>query len=251
MTRFTAVGLTVALVIPVIAWAGGAGNPAMTVGKDNYGAALEAEEQIKWVGDDLIKSRRFVGKLIWGAMDNLDLYARLGASDLRVDAPGYPDFKTPAQNMTWGGGARCGIVAPCNPNVSACVDLQMLSFISHNTVEVERFDDWGDAYTDVHDVRYKYNEIQMSVLGKWQHEYFSPYVGFGLTHIFGHVERKVTSELETGSLKSENDFREDAVPELILGMDFDLGGTGRLSGEMRLSNQSDISFFIGVSELLH
>lgn len=251
MTRFTAVGLTAALVIPVLAWAGGAGNPAMTIGKGNYGAALEAEEQIKWVDEDLIKSRRFVGKFIWGAMENLDLYARLGASDLRVDAPGYPDFETPAQNMAWGGGARYGMVAPCQPDILAYVDLQMLSFFSDNTVEVEKVDNWGNGYTDVHDIGYKYNEIQLSIVGKWAHEYFSPYIGFGLTHIFGHVERKVTSELETGSTASENDFREDAVPELILGMDFDLGGTGRFSSEMRLSNESDISFFLGVSELLH
>jgi hypothetical protein len=47
------------------------------------------------------------------------------------------------------------------------------------------------------------------------------------------------------------DFREDAVPELILGTDIDLGGTGHLSGELRYDlDEENISFFIGVSELL-
>ncbi|MFH1312804.1 MAG: hypothetical protein ABIJ00_06210 [Candidatus Eisenbacteria bacterium] len=249
MRRLIATGLAATLLIPALVWAGGAGNPAVTVGKDNYGVTLEAEEQVKMVDEDLVKSRRFVGKLIWGAMDNLDLYARLGASDLRVAADG-PDFETPAQNMTWGGGARCGIWEVSKPEIAAYVDLQMLSFTSDNTVKIERPDGWGDTYTEEYYTRYKYNEIQLSVIANWRHEYFSPYIGFGLTHIFGHVDRRGTSE--SGEVwKDGNDFREDAVPELILGVNCHLGGTGRVSGEMRLSNESDISFFIGLSEILH
>ena len=126
----------------------------------------------------------------------------------------------------------------------------MLSFFSDNTVEVERDDGWGGTYTEEYYTRYKYNEIQLSIVTNWQHEYFSPYIGLGLTHIFGHVDRRGTSE--SGQVwKDGNDFGEDVVPELILGMDCHLGGTGRVSGEMRFSNESDISFFIGVSEILH
>jgi hypothetical protein len=255
MRRLILTCATAALIVPVLAWAGGAGNPAVTIGKDNYGVSLEAEEQVKSVEDDLVKSRRFVGKLIWGATDQLDLYVRLGASDLRVsvDALNQPDFETPAQNMTWGGGARYGVVKLCKPKIAAYVDLQMLSFFSDNTVQVEwprEGEGWSDAYTEEHYIRYKYNEIQLSLVASWQREIFQPYIGFGLTHIFGHVDRKVTSEIRDGVLKDDNDFREDAVPELILGIDGSLGGTGRVSGELRLSTDSEVSFLIGVSEIL-
>ena len=47
MRRLIAIGLTATILIPALVWAGGAGNPAVTVGKDNYGVTLEAEEQVK------------------------------------------------------------------------------------------------------------------------------------------------------------------------------------------------------------
>ena len=46
MRRLIAIGLTATILIPALVWAGGAGNPAVTVGKDNYGVTLEAEEQV-------------------------------------------------------------------------------------------------------------------------------------------------------------------------------------------------------------
>jgi hypothetical protein len=251
MRRLILACATVALIVPALAWAGGAGNPAATIGKDNFGVSIEAEEQVKWIEDDLVKSRRFVGKIIWGAMDNLDLYARLGASDLRVKTAGYPEFDSPPRNMTWGGGARYGRACPCAPKLIAYADLQMLSFHSTSTIGIEKTSQGGDSYTDEYYARYKYNEIQLSIVTSWQRDIFQPYIGLGITHIYGHVDREVYSEVGEGVDRDGHDFREDAIPELILGVDAGLGGTGRVSGEMRLSNESDISFFIGVSELLH
>ena len=49
MKRLMAVGLAVMLTVPSLVWAAGSGNPAFTVGKENYGIALEAENQIKRV----------------------------------------------------------------------------------------------------------------------------------------------------------------------------------------------------------
>jgi hypothetical protein len=67
--------------------------------------------------------------------------------------------------------------------------------------------------------------------------------------VFGHVDREIRSEIQTEIEKSGNDFREYGIPELIMGTDISLGGTGRLSAEIRLSDDSDVSYFIGVSEL--
>jgi hypothetical protein len=184
-------------------------------------------------------------------MDNLDLYARLGASDLRVKTPGKTQFEVPPRNMTWGGGARYAIANPYGPTLSTYADLQMLTFYSENTVAIAETDWSGDGYIDEHYARYKYNEIQASLVISWQHDLFQPYIGFGLTNIFGHVDRVHYSGAGLGVTREGHDFREDAIPELILGMDGNLGGTARVSAEIRLSNESDISFFIGVSELLH
>jgi hypothetical protein len=156
--------------------------------------------------------------------------------------------------MTWGGGARYAVACLDKPRLSAYVDLQMLSFYSKSTVEVERTitnGDWTDHYTVEYYTRYKYNEIQFSFITNWRHDVFAPYAGFGITHIFGHVDREVTSEIEDGIIKDGNDFREDAIPEFIIGLDAGLGGSGRLSGEIRLNSESDLSFFIGLSELWH
>jgi hypothetical protein len=252
MKRITLIGLAVSLVIPSLIWAAGAGNPAVTIGKGNYGIVLEGEEQIKHIDGDLVKSRRYVGKIVWGAGEKLDIYARLGASDLRVKDPQYPDFETSPRNMTWGGGARYVVAGLKEPKLTAYVDLQMLAFIAKSSIDLERrteHDGYVDTYTERYWARYKYNEIQFSFITTWHHNAFTPYAGFGLTNVFGHVDREIHSEIWTSPVKSGNDFREYGIPELIMGMDIGLGGTGRLSAEMRLSNDSDLSYFIGVSEL--
>jgi hypothetical protein len=248
MKRITLIGLVLSLMIPSLIWAAGAGDPAVTIGGDKYGIVLEGEEQIKRIDGDLLKSRRYVGKIVWGATDKLDLYVRLGVSDLRIEDPDHPDFETSPRNMTWGGGARYFVAGLKEPKLTAYVDLQMLAFIAKSSVDVERV--FGsDIYLERYWARYKYNEIQFSFVTTWNREVFTPYAGFGLTNVFGHVDRELDSEIETGIIKSSNDFREYAIPELILGTDVGLGGTGRLSAEIRLSSDSDVSYFIGVSEL--
>lgn len=237
MRRLIVLGLAVAGVIPSFVLAAGAGNPAMNIGRENYGIAIQAEEQVKRIDDDLMRSRRYVGKIIWGATDRLDLFASFGASDLRVDAPGYPEFDAPPRNMTWGGGARFTVASLEKPKISTYVDVHMLSFFAKSTVD--------SLYT-----RYKYNEVQFNWIASWRRQVFMPYIGLGITHIFGHADREFSSGMTGSIFKESDDFREDAVPEFIIGMDGSLGGAGWVSGEIRLNSDSDISFCIGLSEFL-
>jgi hypothetical protein len=250
MKRITSAGLILVLALPALAWAGSAGHPAGTIGDDNFGCTLEVEEQIKELDNDLAKSRRYLGKLIWGATDRLDIYARLGTSNLRVESSGYPEFKGD-QGMTWGGGATIMAFGFQEARVSTYVDVQYLSYFSDGEILVSR-SEGGDQWTDRFRDRYKWHEFQISFFAAWHREIFTPYAGFGVTNVFGEVERDLSmlwGEDAVHVSSDRNEFREDMVPELILGMDFALGGKGRLSGEVRYSDNQDISFFIGVSEL--
>lgn len=240
------------IAIPGICFSASAGNPASTIGKETYGITLEGEEQIKRLDGEIMRSRRYVGKIIWGMADRLDVYARLGASDLRVENPDYPDFKTAPRSMTWGGGLRYLLAESDDLPLEAYIDVQFLSFKAKASSDVEKtvsYGGWSDTYFEHHYTSYRYKEFQFSFITIWRHEVFSPYGGFALTNVSGHVDRKVTSDVWEGVTEEGNDFREYGIAEAIAGMDIDLGGTGRFSFEVRLSDDSDISYFIGVSEL--
>jgi hypothetical protein len=236
-------GLLVGLIFPAIASSGGAANPASNVGRENFGFTFELENQVKNLGGDQATSKRMLGKAVWGVTDKLDVYAKLGASDLKVVVVDAQDFKG-KRGMTWGAGARY-LVGQMPHKVNAFLDIQALSFYTKGKV-------WGEidgspaAYTD----RYKWNEVQISCFGVWQRAIFAPYVGIGITNIFGRVTKDVHITGIDGVYDHDAyNFREDAIPEVILGVDFDLGGTGRLSGELRYSEDEDISFLLGASEL--
>ena len=239
------VGLAVGLVLPSLASAGSAANPASTVGRENFGFAFEIENQVKNVDRDQTASKRWLGKVIWGATDRLDIYAKLGASDLKIGTD--DQVFEGKRGMTWGGGGRLLIGTIEQPNLAAYLDAQMISF--HTAADFRGVGDAGPyrAYE-----RYKWNELQFSLFGIWRHEVFAPYLGVGVTHLFGNVKKEVyVNEVRRDDLDQAYDFAEDAIPEIILGMDLDLGGTGRLSGEIRYDlDEENISFFVGASELL-
>ncbi len=241
-----------ALMIPAVSLCASAGNPAVTIGKDTYGFTLEGEEQIKRLDGETLRSRRYDGKIIWGMTERLDVYARLGASDLRVENPDYPKFKTAPRSMTWGGGLRYMLAESSEPSIAAYVDVQLLTFKAKASRDVEKtitYNGWPETYFEHHLTTYRYREFQFSFITIWHHETFSPYCGFALTNVFGHVDRRVTSDVWEGVTEEGNDFREYGIPEAVLGVDIDLGGTGRFSLEFRISDDSDVSYFIGVSEL--
>jgi len=238
--------LAVGLVLPAVASAGSAANPASNVGKENFGFAFEIENQVKNLDQDQATSKRWLGKIIWGPTDRLDLYARLGASDLKVGVDGARDYEG-KRGMTWGGGARYLVAEVPEPKVKTYIDAQMLSFYTKGDVWRD-FDGYSEKYAD----RYKWNELQLSFFGVWERDFFSPYVGFGITTIFGRVTKdvyRISGGVEDLYGQDAYDFREDAIPEMILGVDIGLGGTGNLSAELRYSDQEDISFFVGASEL--
>jgi len=235
-------GLLAGLIFPGIASSGGAANPASTVGRENFGFTFELENQAKKLDKDHTTSKRLVGKAIWGVTDKLDLYARLGASDLKVAVTDARDFEG-QRGMTWGGGARYR-VAEMPHSLNAYIDAQMLAFTSTGSVWRD-FEGYSDRYAD----RYKWNEIQFSCFAAWQRDVFSPYAGFGITNIFGRLTQDVFRTGVGLYDHAAHNFRQDAVPEAILGVDFNLGGSGRLSGELRYSDDGDISFVLGASEL--
>jgi hypothetical protein len=239
-----------ALVLPSLAAAAGIGNPASLVGKENYGFTMEVENQKMRIEGDPVESRRYLGRIIWGFTDNVDLFLRLGASDLRVRAAGSPTFDG-SEGMTYGGGLTIQFMEIDSPHMLVHFGIQGLSYYSEGDVHVPMSLD-GDYWVEKYDNRYRWNELQFSLFTTWERERWEPYAGFTITNAFGEVRKDVYRITDDGTdfyVTETNEFSEDAVAELVLGMDVGIGGTGRLSGELRMG-EKDLSFVVGLSELL-
>jgi hypothetical protein len=242
-------GLLATLSIPALAWGLGVGNPAALVGQENYGFTMEVENQKKEIEQDPVESRRYLGKAIWGAADWLDLYVKLGVSDLKVYPDDGPTFRG-SESMTYGGGGRVSLLETESPHTLLFFDVQGLSYRSDGEVMVPQLVD-SDDYVDRYVNEYRWNELQFSLFTVWQREIWQPYVGFCLTNAWGRVERgvyRIGDEGEHFLTSDSNEFSEFPMTELILGSDFQLGGTGRLCGELRFGNDK-VSFMVGLSEL--
>jgi hypothetical protein len=242
-------GLVAVLVLPSLAAAAGVGNPASLVGKENYGFTMEVENQKKQIEGDPIDSRRYLGRIIWGVRDDIDVYARLGVSDLRVRASGSPTFDG-SEGMTYGGGVTVRFLEMECPRMLFLFSVQGLSYYSDGDVVMPMSVD-SDYWIDRYDNRYRWNELQFSLFTTWDRERWEPYIGLTVTNAFGEVKKDWYRVTEGGSefLGSETSkFSEDAIAELVLGMDVGLGGTGKLSGEIRIGG-NDLSFVVGLSEL--
>jgi len=249
MRRLFLVCLAASLAVPSLALGGSAGNPASTVGRENFGLTLEMESQAKSVDGDLATSTRFLTKIVWGATDRFDIYARLGASDLEVEVPGMQNYEG-ERGMTWGGGIRLAVAEFPQHGIATYVDGQFLTFYTDGVV-FRAFE--GEGYLERYSDRYKWNEVQFSFVAAWQRDVFRPYVGLGITTVSGNVTKDVyrmTGGGEDYYGQVFEEFGQDVVPELIVGLDVPLGGTGTLSGEVRYSDSDEVSFFIGASELL-
>jgi hypothetical protein len=241
--------LAVSLVLPSLAAAGGAGVPASLVGHENYGFTAEIENQKKEIENDPVESRRYLGRIIWGATDWMDVYARLGASDLTVRAAGSPVFEG-SEGMTYGGGVTFRFLRMNQPDLHGLFSIQALSYYSEGSIVVPRSYD-GDHWVEKYNNRYRWNELQFSVISTWNRDRWHPYLGLAVTNAFGEVSKNLY-RMTSGSFdfvgSETNDFSEDAIAELVLGLDVGLGGTGNLSGELRIS-EKDLSFVVGLSEL--
>jgi hypothetical protein len=237
------------LVLPSLASAAGIGNPASLVGRENYGFTAEVENQKKEIEGDPMQSRRYLGKIIWGATDRLDLYARLGASDLTVRAPGTPIFRG-SDGMTYGGGVTLRFADMAQPSITGLFNVQALSYYSRGEIVVPRtYHD--ESWIEKFDNRYRWSEIQFSILAAWNRETWQPYLGFSVTNAFGNVRKdmyRMTDGAYDFQTTETTKFSESAIPELVLGMDVGVGGTGKLSGELRIDDKN-VSFVVGLSEL--
>lgn len=242
MKSLVVLSMVTALIVPSLALGGGAANPASTVGREIFGFGFEYEAQKKVIDDDLATSQRGIGKVIWGVRDWADIYIKLGASNLQVAVAGAQDYEG-KRGMTWGGGGRLGLTALEQPKIRAYLDVQMLTFYTDGTVWRE----FEDGYTEKYADRYKWNEVQVSCIAVWDRPYFMPYLGVGITNVFGNVTKDVTGGPKP--VHEAYDFREDAIAEAILGLEFPVAGTARVGCEMRYSVDEDISFSIGASEL--
>jgi hypothetical protein len=251
MRHLISAGLVLTLVVPSLALAASAANPASVVAKENYGFTMEVENQKVKIGDDLTEARRYLGKAIWGATDRLDFYLKLGVSELKVYADHYPDFRG-HEKMTYGGGVRFLIADSEDPSFQAFIDFQGLDFSSPGSVMMMR-GEGDDIWFEDHRTEYDWREYQLSVFAAWKREIWQPYVGFAILSVQGKVGTDLYI-LEDGEEmyqeSTSDDFSEDTIPRLIIGSDFLLGGSGRLSGELILS-QGNVSFFVGLSELWH
>ena len=251
MRHLILAGLVVTLVVPSLAWAASVANPAAVVTKENYGFTMEVENQKVEIGNDLTESRRYLGKAIWGATDRLDLYAKLGISDLKVCTDHYPDFRGD-EKMTYGGGIRYLLAGADDPKFQAFIDFQGLGFSSPGSVWMMR-DQGNDVWFEKHYSDYDWREYQLSFFAAWKREIWQPYIGFALLNAQGTVTRDlyiVADDVEVYQESSSDDFSEGTIPQMVVGSDFLLGGSGRLSGELKFS-QGNISFFVGLSEFWH
>jgi hypothetical protein len=241
--------LVACLVLPSLAAAAGVGIPASLVGKENYGFTAEVENQKKEIEGDPVESRRYLGRVIWGATDWMDVYARLGASDLKVRAAESPAFEG-NDGMTYGGGLTVRVLDTDDPDITGLFSVQALSYYSKGSMVVpETYD--GDIVVYKYDNRYRWSEIQFSVLAAWERDVWRPYIGLSVTNAFGSVRKKVYRNI-SGDYdyygRKSNKFSEAAIPEMVLGLDVGIGGTGELSGEVRIGGDH-LSFVLGLSEL--
>lgn len=251
MRHLILAGLVVALVVPSLAQAAGVANPATVVNQENYGFTMEVENQKVEVDNDLTESRRYLGKAIWGATDRLDFYVRLGASALRVDSDDYSDFRGDEQ-MTYGGGVRYLLVTAKDPDLDFILDFQGLGFSSSGSVWHVRGEK-DEAWLEKTYTTYDWKEFQFSFFATWTREIWQPYVGLALLSVNGEVHRDlyiISDGAEVYQGSGKNDFSESIVPQIAIGSDFTLGGSGRLSGELKF-NQGHVSFSVGLSELWH
>ena len=88
-------GLVTVLLVPSIARCAPMGSPASNVGKENYVITVEYEEQKKKVGNDESSSWRWLTRIAWGPHEKVDLYARIGAANLKVDTESGHDREHP------------------------------------------------------------------------------------------------------------------------------------------------------------
>jgi len=251
MRHLILAGLVVALVVPSLAWAASVANPAAVVTKENYGFTMEVENQKVEIGNDLTASKRYLGKAIWGATDRLDFYAKIGISDLKVYTDHYPDFRG-EEKITYGGGIRFLLAEAKNPDIQAFIDFQGLGFSSPGSVWLMR-EEGNDLWFEKHYSDYDWREFQLSLFAAWKRDIWQPYIGFALLNVQGKVSRDlyiVANDVEVYQASSSDEFSEETIPQLVVGSDFALGGSGRLSGELKFS-QGNVSFLVGLSELWH
>ena len=251
MRHLILASLVVTLAVPSLAWAASVANPAAVVADENYGFTMEVANQKVEIDNDLTESRRYLGKAIWGATDRLDFYAKLGVSDLKVCTDHYPAFRG-EEKITYGGGIRYLLAQTQNQDFEAFIDFQGLGFSSPGSISMMR-EEGGDLWFEKHYSDYDWREYQLSLFATWKRDVWQPYVGFALLNVQGEVSRDlyiVADGVEVYQESSSDEFSEGAIPQLVIGSDFPLGGSGRLSGELTLS-QGNISFFVGLSELWH
>jgi hypothetical protein len=242
-------GLLAVLAAPMIAYGAPMGSPAQLAGEDNYAVTVEYESQNKRIDDDLASSWRWLTRIAWGVSDRFDLYARIGAANLEVDAESGGTFNGEAGGA-YGLGGRYGMPLNEEHNIVFFADFQYLGYTSKGEMTVQVTDPFG-SYTDRWKNKYWWGEYQFSALVVWQRTLWRPYGGLGLTWIDGKVDKNLyrlsgSTEEYMGSETSE--FNEGPIPEAVLGMDFPLKGTGKFSFELRYSGD-DISYFIGLNEL--
>lgn len=243
-------GLVAVLLVPSIAWCAPMASPANIVGKENYAVTAEYETQKKKIGDEESSSWRWLTRIAWGPHDNVDLYARIGAANLKVDTKSGSTFNGDA-GAAYGLGIRYGTILYPEYNLLFFGDFQYLGFTSKGSMSVDKYDDFSGSYTEVWSNKYWWGEYQLSFMLSWQRSIWIPYAGLGITWVDGKVDRVL--HIDTGgdpyyAGSETSEFNEGAVPEFVCGMDFPLKGTARFSWEIRYGGD-DLSYFMGLNEL--
>ncbi len=243
-------GLLAVLLAPSLARCAPMGSPAGNAGKENYAVTVEYETQKKTIGEDESSSWRWLTRLAWGPVDDIDLYARIGAANFKVDAEGGGTFNGDASGA-YGLGVRYARFVSEKHDLLFFGDFQYLGFASKGEMRVDKYDDFSGRYTEVWSNKYWWGEYQLSLLMSWQRSIWIPYAGLGLTWIQGKVDRVL--HIDTGGDpyfvgRSSEEFSEQMIPEFVFGMDFPLKGTAKFSWELRYGGD-EVSYFMGLNEL--
>lgn len=238
-------GIVTFLLVPTVARCAPMGSPANSAGKENYAITVEYETQNKKVEDEDYSSWRWLTRVAWGPHDKVDLYARIGATNLKVDMNTGQTFNGDP-SAAYGLGIRYATPVSVKHNVLILGDFQYLGFTCKGSVGVEAVDDTGAVYIERLPNKYWWGEYQLSAMVVWQRPIWIPYAGVGITWVNG----KADNLLALGADREISEFSEGPVGEFVFGMDLPLKGTAKFSWEARYGGER-VSYFMGLNELWH
>lgn len=251
--RKSVLALVLICCLPLASYAAGIGSPE-TQGKGKAGIGVDSDfvfgkdwklkNATNLVAGETIKNIEtengyFAGaRLIYGLLDNLDVYARIGASDYKVKDKHFTngaESATDKFNTDTGIAYGIGLKGAyhINENLLLGCDLQYLRS------KHEAKDNYSTAGGTELSTKYKSFTVQ-----EW---HVAPYVGYktgnflpylGVRYSDGRLDMKKPSNTDFGAIKAEADNNFG----VFLGTDYKIGENWKLNLEGRFVDEAAMSF---------